>query len=277
VIRRLARLVLPCLFLPLAACGYFSNNWPTLKQDPLPAQSTADSPAPADGAQTLPVPAPAEQATPIETATQASARLAAHEDRLAALAMEADTQLATLNTAPRTPAEWGRAQTDVSRLARTENDLGILADAIAMDSEALQRWLPGQAPDIQALAMRVNALIERVAQARMTAQEALAGHRPEDAPPAPPAPPLPSGAPALTITAEAEPEAYSRAVATLVEKAQAINSVNVYHVVAAPDDAAAERARGVRSLLQAGGVAETRIEVQTDPGAEPGSVRIFVE
>jgi hypothetical protein len=275
VIRRLARLVLPCLVLPLAACGYFSGDWPALKQDPIPAQSQAT--APADEAQTPPVSAPPNQGTPIETEAQASTRLTAHEDRLAALATEAQTRLAALNIAPKTPAEWGLAQLDASRLTRTESDLNILADAIATDIAALQQRLPAQVPGFQALAMRVNALIGRVAQARTAAQAALAEGRPEDAPPAPPAPPLPAGAPALTITAGAEPEAYSRAVATLVEKAQAINSVNVYHVVAAPDAMAAERASGVRSLLAAGGVAETRIQTQTDPGAEPGSVRIFVE
>jgi hypothetical protein len=278
VIRRLARFLCLSCCLPLAACGYFSSHWPTLEESPIPERTALPAPAEAEAGPTD-TPRPSPRSTPIASQDEAATRLADYETRLSTLRIAAETGMAALEETPQTPEQWGRAQLGLSRLARTEGDIRILRDDATRDADYLDQHTAFQevAARLRTLALRAASLLDRVAQQRTAVQAALAGNRPEDVAPAPSAPALPAGMPALTITADAEPEAYSQAVTTLVEKAQAINSATVYHVVAAPDAMAAERARGVRSLLQAGGVAEGRVKTQTDPEAASGSVRIFVE
>jgi len=281
VIRRFARfLLIPAMALAVSACGYFSGQWPALKEDPIPQHTATAAAAGGEEADAPPLPGPPQQQPAITSTSQATARLEDYQARLSTLRQQADARMAVLNTSPKTPAAWGRAQTDLSRLARTETDLRTLADAVGHDAAHLAKVTAFAAPadDYRALAGDIGRLLEQVSARRTAAQESLAGNRPADVPePAQPAAPLPKGNPALTITADADSAAYSQAVSTLVEKAQAISGTNVYSVVAAADDMAARRANSVRSLLEAGGVAETRIRLLTDPAAMAGSVRIYVE
>lgn len=276
MIRRFARFLCIVSVLPLAACGYFTGHWPTLKEDPIPARTEAPAPSTQNDS-AVELPGAPEARTPITSADEAATRLTEDQTRFTSLEKQIQAQLAGLNTNPKTPDEWGQAQIGLSRLTRTETDLRALGDAVSTDAGDLQKTLPAQASGFQDLARQIDALVAHVAQTRISAQNELATNRPVEEAPKAPATPLPKGKPALTITAEADPATYSQAVSTLVEKAQAINNTNVYHVVAAPDSVAAKRAQEVGSLLEAGGVAQTRIRTVTDPQAEAGSVRIFVE
>jgi hypothetical protein len=79
------------------------------------------------------------------------------------------------------------------------------------------------------------------------------------------------------VAPDAEEGEIAGALQTLVQKAQAINPMTVYHVVASPGAVAEERAATMRSLLQKAGVAPARIKMSTDRSAAVGSLRVYVE
>lgn len=262
--------------LTLGGCGYFTNHWPTLKQDPIPktaaeAKDNGDQSGPPEKPS-----APGEE--PPEGDKDAAGRLKDYQDRFKTLSATAHDQLEAINPAPKTPDDWGLAQLTASRLLRTENALRSLRDDAMADETAAPE---AEAAGYASLAKDIAALLARLTPQRLALERQLATHIPEETPPAQPAPKpsepaVPEGRAALTITAEADEAAYSQALNTLVEKAQAINANSVYHIVASPGSIAAERVKNIRSLLAAAGIKEANIKATTDPAAPVGSLRIYV-
>lgn len=280
-VRRSFRIGLLVIAASVAGCGYFNNDtWPVLKQDPIPDLAT-----PATNADdNTPIPAPVNDGVPlINGLADAEDRLQTHRQAFAPLNQRATDQTDILGTAPQTPDAWGQAQIAVSRLVRTQADLDKLIDRVRTDA-ALLAALPIPSADKADLVTAFDALSSTIVGRQNTfttiremAEQNLRDHIPEDRYDTTPAPRLPNGRPALTVDADADAAAYSQALATLLEKAEAINPQTVYHVVASPGQIAAARIVDVQSLLRAAGVDEARIQTSIDPAADIGSIRIYVQ
>jgi len=266
--------------LMLCGCGYYNGaRWPVLKQNPVPKETPAKLSVPP--AEAAPPFTPPGGGKTIGSLDEAVTRLSDDWASLARFRQRADDEAAAIDIHPKTSDAWGLSQIAVSRLQRSESDFSSLAEAVARDRMALEALKadPWMIDAYETLAVDVKAVGETINGRRTAAEAALAANRPSERaePPTAPAEALPKGPAALTVAPDAEAGEIADALQTLVQKAQAINPMTVYHVVASPGTVAEERAATVRSLLQRAGVAPARIKMSTDRSAAVGSLRVYVE